>query len=91
MIKVTQITNTCFACPAHWEGRTDDGKYVYIRYRWGHLSVRVHANEDKFEIDDLYPFDETIGNEFDGVMSYEELRDKVKDVVELPEYCLPSM
>lgn len=39
--RVTELTQTCESCPAQWQGRTDDGKFVYIRYRWGKLECGV--------------------------------------------------
>lgn len=41
MHKLTELVQTCTACPAQWEGKTDDGQYVYIRYRWGILRAGV--------------------------------------------------
>ena len=32
---ITKIIETCSACPAQWSARTDDGRYVYIRYHSG--------------------------------------------------------
>jgi hypothetical protein len=39
MIKITSIRRTCIACPSQWEGVSDDGRTVIIRYRHGYLSV----------------------------------------------------
>jgi len=39
MIKITELRKTCNACPAQWEGKLDDGRAVYIRYRWGVLTI----------------------------------------------------
>lgn len=38
---LTHLVQTCDACPSQWDAETDDGRPVYIRYRWGFLSVRV--------------------------------------------------
>ena len=59
MITVKGLRITCFACPSQWEGITDDDQEVYIRYRWGHLSVRVSGTKI---------FSRQIGNEYDGVL-----------------------
>jgi hypothetical protein len=40
-MKVTTLTKTCIACPAQWEGKTDDDRSVYVKYRWGGLKVNV--------------------------------------------------
>ena len=49
MIKVTSITQTCSACPAQWEGITEDNRKIYVRYRWGYLSVRIGEIDDMEE------------------------------------------
>ena len=38
--RVASLTQTCERSPAQWEGRLDDGRPVYIRYRHSHLSVQ---------------------------------------------------
>jgi len=40
-VEVEEIRQTCTACPSQWEGRTTDERPIYIRYRWGVLSVRL--------------------------------------------------
>lgn len=46
-------------CPTQVSGTTADGRYVYLRYRWGHLTVDIDGRE---------VLREAIGNELDGVM-----------------------
>ncbi|MCA1480782.1 hypothetical protein, partial [Bradyrhizobium sp. NBAIM08] len=38
-IQIVRLEQTCGACPSQWEGVTDDGRVVYIRYRWGALTA----------------------------------------------------
>ena len=38
---VATLINTCSACPAQWDGMLKDGRPIYVRYRWGYLSIRV--------------------------------------------------
>jgi hypothetical protein len=38
-MKITKLGHTCLASPSQWEGEFEDGTPVYIRYRWGYLSV----------------------------------------------------
>ena len=35
MIKVVSYEITCHSCPSQWEGKTEDGREVYIRFRFG--------------------------------------------------------
>lgn len=41
-----QVRQTCSACPSQWEGTTEDGRSVYVRYRWGNLTVGLGADGD---------------------------------------------
>lgn len=49
-IVVASAARTCSACPAQWEGVTDDGRQVYARYRGscGYVSVARRGNGDEF-------------------------------------------
>ena len=40
-MKVRDIIKTCEACPSQWDGHFEDGRMFYVRYRWGHLIIRV--------------------------------------------------
>jgi len=42
-----ELKMTCDVCPSQWEGKTEDGKTVYILYRWGCLSAGVGATLDE--------------------------------------------
>lgn len=44
--KLKALQRTCEAFPAQWEGVTYDGKFVYIRYRYGCLQLSVANTED---------------------------------------------
>src|ERR1700738_3288078 len=37
--ELASLSQTCHMCPSQWEGRTVDGEYVYIRFRWGTLTL----------------------------------------------------
>jgi hypothetical protein len=30
--RVSKLTQTCKASPSQWEGLTDDGQFIYVRY-----------------------------------------------------------
>jgi hypothetical protein len=80
LLVITSIKNTCGACPAQWEGRTQDGEYVYIRYRWGYLSIRAGETEN---ISDMRTVFGVVLDEsgWDGVLSYGDLKSKVPFIV----------
>lgn len=75
MINVVSVIKTCESVPAQWEGRTDDDCAVYVRYRYGWLTIGV--SEPGGSIDDAIDapdaFASHCGAEFDGQMSAEEL------------------
>lgn len=48
-VRIVSLVLTCGACPSQWDGRTDDGRKVYIRYRHGFGSVRLAAPGDDSE------------------------------------------
>ncbi len=42
---VSEIKRTCGACPSQWEGRLDDGRFLYVRFRWGSFGFGIGASE----------------------------------------------
>ncbi len=69
---VTELNRTCFACPSKWEGCTEDGQHVYIRYRWGFLSASVGN-------DQIYGASH--GDSLDGDMSNEDMKNALSGVL----------
>jgi hypothetical protein len=68
---LVELEQTCNACPAQWEGRTHDGKHVYIRYRWGWLCVGVGVDKDD-AVDKAFDapyYAASLGNHLDGFIS----------------------
>lgn len=87
-MKVTSIVQTSTACPSQWEGTLEDGRMVYVRYRWGYLSVRVSptpTTEVLDAVDGEEVFGKEIGGGLDGWLSYSQLKEEVPaDVIEFP-------
>lgn len=78
--KVVSLTQTCSACPSQWEGRTDDDRPVYIRYRWGHLGIEIgepgwETNLCKWPGNGTYHSVYESGEDMDGFMKFSELKD----------------
>lgn len=77
MVKVKKVVKTCEACPAQWEGITDDNRQVYMRYRWGCLSIRIGSQGDMSEFAAVHG-EEILcvehGDDFDGMLDYSELK-----------------
>lgn len=45
--KVQTLKLTCEAYPSQWEGQLQDGRFVYIRYRYGVLRMGIGVTEDE--------------------------------------------
>lgn len=85
-VTISRIERTCYACPAQWDAWTDEGDYVYIRYRWGWLSVEISGDEREWEEDKhTILLEGEFGHQMSGFMSYDELRDVTKGVLVLPD------
>jgi len=87
MISVVELKRTCFACPSQWEGKTDDDRPVYVRFRWGCLAVEVgkpgQGIDDAILTGDRI-FCEEIGDAFDGFMTFESLKEATQKVASWP-------
>ena len=84
-MKVKTIEQTCYACPSQWEIKLEDGRMVYVRYRWGYLSARLSPNKTDDIMDAVSGkeiFGKTIGDKLDGYISESRLRTLLKDILE---------
>lgn len=85
--EIKELFKTCSACPSQWEGWTTDDRQIYIRYRWGYLTVRLGEKGDKDEFAAVRGeqiFEAEVGGEFDGTLSDAELQNLTKDVLIFP-------
>jgi len=74
MIKITELEQTCFACPSQWDGTTDDGKCVEIYYRYDILTMRVEGERT---------YSESIGDDgLGGVMEEDEMKQHLSSIAE---------
>ncbi len=46
-LKIVSLERTSIACPSQWEGRLADGRFVFIRERWGTGHIQVGDTEDE--------------------------------------------
>lgn len=63
-MKIKHLKCTCESCPTQWEGTTEDGEAIYIRYRWGQLTIDVSSETI---------YSKQIGDGFDGLISLENV------------------
>lgn len=81
--KVKNYIETCPAFPSQWDILLEDGRYVYTRYRWGQLEVRLTDNPSTlFSDKDQILIDRQIGEDLDGVMTLDELKEHTKEFLE---------
>ena len=71
-IEVKDLIRYTGICPSQWEGETTKGAELYIRYRWGFLSVDLNGKEI---------FGSQVGEEFDGFMSDKNMKEFTKSVI----------
>ena len=84
--KVKKLIKTCEGYPSQWEVELEDGRMIYIRYRWGVLDVRIseHSTND---INDAVRgksiYKECVGGIFDGVMEDEKMLLFLKNIIDI--------
>jgi hypothetical protein len=85
---VVALEKTCTACPAQWEGKLENGRALYARYRGGGLSVGVGAGIERAvrnsRSEEALYF-EHVGDCLDGYMDFEELRIHLYGLLDFPE------
>lgn len=75
--KVKHCIQTCSACPSQWDIYTDDGEYIYARYRWGRLTLTLNPWRDEKLL-----YKEDFGDDLDGFMETAELVEHTKSVLD---------
>ena len=74
--KVLEYKETCGACPSQWKGKLEDGKFIYIRYRWSTLEVGI--GKDMAEaVRSREVFERTPGDGLLGVMEDVTMRERL--------------
>ena len=88
MIKVISLQSTCYASPSQWEGHLDSGKMIYMRYRWGHLTITVSKSPTTNVMDaisGIEVFSKQLGDNFDGYITIETVKEHTKNLIEYPK------
>ncbi len=86
-MKKAKLRQTCSGCPSQWEGYTDKNEPVYIRFRYGYLSVSIGKIDQ--DIEEIYVGNESfgwqIGGGLDGFLSFQELKQKLEGKLDVEE------
>jgi len=83
LITVSHIERTCEASPSQWEGKTNDGQWVYVRYRWGSLTVSIGDTASN-AVSGKVIFRKSMDDPLGGYLSYRELIKATEGVVSWP-------
>lgn len=87
MLTIARIDSMGGACPFQIEAYTDDDREVYVRYRWGHLRIRVAAKPggSAFDEDVEVVFSQTLDAEgWDGCLNGATVAALTKDLIQWP-------
>ena len=84
-IRVSRLTQTCERNPSQWEGSTNNGTYIYVRYRWGCLSIGSGMTIEEAVSNSNNLLEKQLGDNLDGRLEYAKLREATKGVVDWPD------
>lgn len=86
MIVISKLLSYGGACPYQLEAETSDGKWLYIRYRWGIISYVLADSYESWmkELSD-YTYREKIGSEYDGYATHDLIFPCLCDKIQFPE------
>lgn len=82
-LKVRYCEHTCDACPSQWDIFTEDGRYIYGRYRWGYLELTLTDSPETFfaGMGEVI-FEGVFGDDLDGYMSTDELQRLTSEILD---------
>jgi hypothetical protein len=75
------------AVPSQWEGTLEDGRALYIRYRFGRLTVGAGDGVDgavRNSVTRSALHVEEIGDSLEGYMTTDEMKDALRQVLVFP-------
>ena len=83
--RVSQLIQICKASPSQWEGLTDDGQFIYVRYRWGCLSIGSGKTMDDAVENANNLFEKSLGHKRDGRLEFDKLREATEGIIDWPD------
>jgi hypothetical protein len=91
IVEVYELRRTCIACPSQWEGRIYEHGSIYIRYRWGNLTVRISPSDALAVRADTCLYEDDIGqrtgDRLGGYMDTDELYEALAKVCHFNGEC----
>ena len=70
------------ACPTQGEGKTSDGYNIYVRYRWGYLSVRRSLTKEGDAVGGHEIFSCKVGGGLDGTIRLSDVNVVTRGFIE---------
>jgi hypothetical protein len=81
-------------CPTLITGKTENGGTIYVRYRWGQLSVRLDPRDPAPHggADGVWILERELDPDgIDGWISFESLREITDGIIDWPEVLSPEI
>jgi len=69
---IVKAVQTCYACPSQWDAWTDQGQYLYLRFRHGVGTVEAQPSPDVHSWTNDEDVIEFTHEKLDGVISLAE-------------------
>ena len=82
---IKYIKKTCECYPSQWEAKLMDGRMLYIRYRWGVLSIRASLKKTDNIMDAVNGekiIEEKLGAGFDGYLDDNAMKQYLRTALE---------
>ncbi len=81
-MEIRDLVQTCGACPSQWEARTIENRPVYVRYRWGYLSVRVGEPDESVDgaVGGYEVYGEQVGDGYDGSIYWSDVIKRIENL-----------
>jgi hypothetical protein len=77
MVVLTELHQTCGACPSQWKGTAEDGRRFYARYRWGWLTWGFGRTDGDAIDASIESPGVKLGDDLDGVLSTLAMLDEI--------------
>lgn len=82
-VRVRTLTHVSDLHPAQWEGKTEGGDFIFVRYRYGRLWIGIAP--DYLRTAPTTVLETGYGDLGDGYLSFRSLRKRTRGVVEWPK------
>lgn len=80
-VRMRTLQHTCSACPSQWEGETQDGQFLYVRYRWGRLTWGFGTTIDNAIEASVTAQGKCLGDPLDGELSTQAMLEELALIV----------